>query len=120
MNKPEKVILTQKTDDDYMMKNVVPSIAFSNNLKRDVPRVDYQGNPLPRIRNLQEAFTEIVASDPRTSVTFHALRQAVVSGAIPSRKVGRRYLIEMKNVYRYFAGESLDDGDSLNRRGKDV
>ena len=58
----------------------------------------------PRMRFMQEAYAELREQDPGTSVSFFALRQAVLVGDIPSVKVGRRRLLDMANVYDYFGG----------------
>jgi hypothetical protein len=60
---------------------------------------------LPKIRTLQEAYAEIKLSDPQTTLSFYTFRNFVVSGAIPSRKTGKRYLINMADVERFFVNE---------------
>jgi hypothetical protein len=57
---------------------------------------------IPKVRTLTDAYKEIVAADPNTGISFYAFRELVISGVIPSRKVGSRYLINMDNVSAYF------------------
>jgi hypothetical protein len=57
---------------------------------------------LPRIRTLSEAYQAIKESDPNTSMTYHCLRQLVITKQIPSRKIGSRYLINLSDIEDYF------------------
>lgn len=64
---------------------------------------------MKRIRTIEAAYNEIKAADPGTSLTKCALRRAVSSGEIPSRRVGSRggykYMVDLDKVIEYFAGE---------------
>lgn len=44
---------------------------------------------VPRMRTIGEAIAEIRQADPGTAFTERALRRLVVSGAVPSVKVGQ-------------------------------
>lgn len=55
-------------------------------------------------RTINTAFAEIYQMDPGTAITKNAIRQAVINGGIPSRKVGRTYLITIQDVLEYFVG----------------
>jgi len=57
---------------------------------------------LPRIRNLKEAYQEILIVDPATSISYFAFRRDIMTGAIPSRKNGNRYYINMSDVESYY------------------
>jgi len=59
--------------------------------------------PIPRIRNMQEAFKDIRAIDPCSSITYFAFRRDVLNGMIPSRKNGRCYYINMDDVWEYYS-----------------
>ena len=53
-------------------------------------------------RTISGAYKEIVSRDPNTAITKNAIRQAVVNNDIPSRRVGRTYLVTLEDVYSYF------------------
>lgn len=40
--------------------------------------------------------------DPNTALTEWAVRQAVVSGLVPSRRIGNKYLVTMDSILDYF------------------
>ncbi len=50
---------------------------------------------MAKYRTIQQAFESIKAFDVDTAITYHALRQLVVSGRIPSMRVGKKYLIDL-------------------------
>lgn len=54
---------------------------------------------MSRLRTLTETYTYIKDSDAETAVTPNALRRMVVSGHIPSVKVGRKYLIDIDTLF---------------------
>lgn len=58
-----------------------------------------------RMRTIDEGFAEIKAQDPCTCLTKTALRRLVKTGAIPSVKVGAKYLLDLGAVERYLRGE---------------
>lgn len=58
------------------------------------------------IRTIEQAWQEIKENDPETAISKVALRRLVVSGEIPSRKVGVKYLIDLHDVRRYFSSEA--------------
>lgn len=58
-----------------------------------------------RMRGIEEAFREIQANDPGTSLTKTALRRMVTTGQLPSVKIGTKYLIDLDAVERYLGGE---------------
>lgn len=58
-----------------------------------------------RMRGIEEGFKEIKANDPDTALTKTALRRLVITGQIPSVKIGTKYLIDMDVVDQYFRGE---------------
>ena len=63
---------------------------------------------MKRIRTIQAAYDEIKAADPGTSITPSAIRRAVSSGDIPSRRIGSRggykYMVDLDKVVEYFCG----------------
>ena len=57
---------------------------------------------MPRMRTIQEAAKELKQSDPNTAITPYAIRQLVISGKIPYVSAGRKRLINMDVLERYF------------------
>lgn len=60
-------------------------------------------------RTINTGYAELIARDPNTAITRHALRQAVINGEIPSRMVGRTYIYNLEDAYEYFTGGTIDD-----------
>ncbi len=62
----------------------------------------------PRMRTFETGFAEIKATDPNTGLTKTALRRIVVSGAIPSVRIGTgskpTYLFNLDDLYAYLNG----------------
>ena len=50
---------------------------------------------MAKYRTIQQAFESIKAFDTDTAITYHALRQLVISGQMPSMRVGKKYLIDL-------------------------
>lgn len=61
---------------------------------------------IPRMRTLDAAFEYVKQCDPETSLTKYALRQAVVSGALPTVKAGKKYLINLQVLEDWMQGGS--------------
>ena len=70
----------------------------------ELTRKIYVDTHTPRIRNMKRAFEEIKAKDPFSSISFFSFRRDVIRGAIPSRKNGKRYLVNMLDVESYYYG----------------
>ena len=60
------------------------------------------------MRTIDAAAAEIQAADPNTALTKTALRRLVVSGAVPSVRVGTKYLIDLAELDAYLAGEQRE------------
>lgn len=60
-------------------------------------------------RTINTAYAEIVKDDPNTAISRNAIRQAVLKGEIPCRKVGRTYVIAKEDVLDYFTGHSTGE-----------
>ena len=58
----------------------------------------------PQMRTLDSGIKEIKAIDPNTQITKNALRTALLSGAIPSIKVGAKRIFDLNKVWDYFGG----------------
>ena len=50
---------------------------------------------MAKYRTINQAYECIKALDADTAITYHALRQLVVSGQMPSMRVGKKYLIDL-------------------------
>ena len=50
---------------------------------------------MAKYRTINQAYECIKALDADTAITQHALRQLVVSGQMPSMRVGKKYLIDL-------------------------
>ena len=50
---------------------------------------------MAKYRTIQQAYVCIKALDAETAITYHALRQMVVSGQMPSMRIGKKYLIDL-------------------------
>jgi len=57
----------------------------------------------PHMRGIKQAIQELKQSDPNTCLTEKALRRLVLTRAVPSVKIGVKYLINMDvlNDYLY-------------------
>ena len=51
---------------------------------------------MAKYRTIQQAYECIRELDADTAITQHALRKLVVSGQLPSMRVGKKYLIDME------------------------
>lgn len=62
---------------------------------------------MTRLRTIDAAFEELKALDPNTAITKYRVRQLIITGEIPSRKVGTKYLFNLEDLLNYFqaAGE---------------
>lgn len=58
---------------------------------------------MPRMRGIDQAFDFLIGSDPECALTRTALRRLVVSGQIPSVRVGKKYLIDLDQLEHYLA-----------------
>ena len=58
-----------------------------------------------RMRTINEAAKWVKETDPHTALTPTAIRRLVISGAIPSRRAGTKYLINLDTLEVYMRGE---------------
>ena len=54
-------------------------------------------------RTIHDAAAWFKVRDPGTAITEYRIRQLVVSGAVPSVKVGRKYLVTIEALEEYFS-----------------
>lgn len=56
-----------------------------------------------RMRTINKAYEEIKAQDPDTCITRWFLQQLITGGAIPSKRAGKKWLVDMDDVEEYFS-----------------
>lgn len=61
---------------------------------------------LPRMRTISEAAAWLKAGDPGTAFTPTALRRLVVTGQLPSVRVGQKYLVNLDLLESYLMGST--------------
>ena len=57
--------------------------------------------PMQRMRTIDQAMEYIREVDPETALTKNALRCLVVSKAIPSTRIGKKYLLSLEKLNDY-------------------
>lgn len=66
---------------------------------------------MKKIRTIQSAYEEIVKADPGTCITLSAIRRAVSTGEIPSRRIGAKggykYMVDLDLIEAYFTGSEV-------------
>lgn len=62
-----------------------------------------------RMRTINEAAKWVKQTDPETALTPTAIRRLVISGEIPSRRAGNKYLLDLDTLERYMQGETVAD-----------
>lgn len=71
------------------------------------------------MRTIDQAMAHVKAADPETALTKTALRRLVVTGAIPSVRVGQKYLLALENLDAYLqAAESGAEPEPPPRYGE--
>ncbi len=64
---------------------------------------------MERIRTITEAVAYFKEQDPKTAINRTAIRRAVVDGLVPSMKVGKKWLVSLDALERYFSGLPLEE-----------
>lgn len=59
---------------------------------------------MSRVRTINKGYDELFRDDPGTSLTRTAFRRMVVSGKVPSVRVGTKFLIDLDEVETYLRG----------------
>ncbi len=57
-----------------------------------------------RTRTIHEAAVYFREADPQTCLTETAIRRLICSGAVPSARVGRKYLVTVEALEAYLSG----------------
>lgn len=61
---------------------------------------------MPRMRTIDQAAAWLRTSDPDTALTKTALRRLVVTGQLPSVRIGQKYLIDLDILSDYLRGST--------------
>lgn len=57
-----------------------------------------------RMRTIDQAAAWLQEIDPETALTKTALRRLVVTGQLPSVRIGQKYLLSLETLEDYLAG----------------
>lgn len=63
---------------------------------------------LPKMRTPHNAIEELRQADPKTELTERALRTLILTGKIPSVRIGKKYLVNMGTLFDYLKGSSIE------------
>ena len=58
-----------------------------------------------KLRTIDGALQEIRAQDENTAITRYRIRELVINGEIPARKSGKKWLLDMDALVKYYGGE---------------
>ena len=70
-----------------------------------------------RMRTIREAAAYVRQTDPETALTETAIRRFVVSGTLPSVRVGQKYLVALENLEKVLSGDLPVQHLQKNNRG---
>ena len=56
---------------------------------------------MAQVRTIEQMHKDLIAADPSCALTKTALRRLVVTGVIPSLKIGQKYLISKEAVEKF-------------------
>lgn len=59
---------------------------------------------MPRMRTIDQAHAWLMETDPGTAITKTGLRRLVISGQLPSVRVGSKYLLSLEQLEEYMSG----------------
>mgnify|MGYP000004310255 FL=1 len=57
------------------------------------------------MRGIKQAIEELKINDPNTALTEKALRRLILTGELPAVRVGKKYLVNMNNLFDYLSGK---------------
>lgn len=80
--------------------------------------VNQTEKPINRMRLLNEAYNEIKALDPKTSVTKTFIRSLALNGKVPVVMVGKKRLINLDALISYIQNPQLVSREDKNGHGK--
>lgn len=56
---------------------------------------------MKHVRTIDKLHEELLSEDPGCALTKTALRRLVITGAIPSTRIGQKYLVSREAVEKY-------------------
>lgn len=65
----------------------------------------------PRMRGVKQAINELKSTDPNTALTERALRRLILTGEIPSVRIGAKYLVNLDTLEAYLYNGSRGSED---------
>lgn len=65
-------------------------------------------------RTIKEAAMWFKRNDPETAITEHMIRKLVVSGQVPSTKIGRKYVVCVEALESYFEHPHENDKNTTH------
>lgn len=60
---------------------------------------------MARMRTIKQAAQHVRGIDPGTALTETAIRRLLITGAVPSVRVGVKYLIDLDALEAYLSGD---------------
>ena len=71
---------------------------------------------LPRMRTIEQAAAWLAETDPETAFTKTALRRLVVTGQLPSVRVGQKYLVNLDVLEGFLTGSTAAEASEATGR----
>lgn len=68
---------------------------------------------MPRMRTIDQAAAWLKEIDPDTALTKTALRRLVVTGQLPSVRIGQKYLVDLDILSDYLRGSTPPAADEM-------
>lgn len=68
---------------------------------------------LPKMRTPRNAIEELRQADPKTELTERALRALILTGEIPSVRIGKKYLVNMEILFDYLKGSAIESQSKM-------
>jgi len=59
---------------------------------------------MPRMRTIDQAHAWLLETDPGTAMTKSGLRRLVISGQLPSVRIGSKYLLSLEQLEEFMSG----------------
>lgn len=70
-----------------------------------------------RTRTIREAAAYFREKDPKTCLTETAIRTLLRTGAVPSVRIGRKYLVALEALESYLTGSRNETEETQPKRG---
>ena len=70
---------------------------------------------MAHMRTITAAYAEIKAADPNTTLTSNGLRTLVLTGAIPSIRLGVKYVVNMDVLEAFLGMIQAEGGNTIEK-----